>query len=46
MTYYDINKIATEENKKHLRTALSELEKVKDPRFDGKYSYARAAAGG
>lgn len=43
MNYYDIDKIATEENKKHLKTALAELEKVIDPRFDGKYSYARAS---
>lgn len=43
MTYYDIDKIATEENKKHLKKALSELEKVKDPHFYGKYSYARVA---
>lgn len=43
MIYCDIDKIATEENKKHLRTALSELEKVKHPSFDGKYSYAQAS---
>lgn len=44
MTYYDIDKVATEENKKHLKMALSELEKVKDPRFvDGRYSYASAS---
>lgn len=43
MTYYDINLIATEENKKRLKRALSELEKVKDPRFGGKYPYAQAS---